>query len=170
MVAISLLRGVLLRDEIKVEYQAAELSRESQKIVVDIEGAVQKPGVYEMEVGSRLKDLLVLAGGYAEKADRVYSQKNLNLAEVVKDEEKIYIPFESDTTVGSGYAEAKSGQNKININTSSETELDTLVGIGSVKAGNIVKNRPYKTLEEMVTKKVITKKNLEDNKDRMTVY
>lgn len=170
MVAVSLFRGILLTSEVEVVYQMADSKTEKVKIVVDIEGAVQKPGVYEVSLNSRLKEVLVLAGGYSEKADRVYCEKNLNLAEIVKDAQKIYIPFTSDTSIGHGYVEPKNGLNMVNVNTSTESDLDTLVGIGSVKAANIVKNRPYKSLDEMVSRKIITKKNLEDNRERLVLY
>lgn len=167
--AIGLLRGVLLPRKIEVEY-IKNTSATKELIVVDIEGAVNKPGVYEFSAGSRIKDVLVRAEGYSSNADRGYCEKNINLASPLKDGQKIYIPLLDDTRDVLGYSEAKTGGNLININTASASELDTLWGIGEVRIDNIVKNRPYESVDDLVVKKVFTKQILEKNKDRVTVY
>jgi len=66
----------------------------------------------------------------------------------------------------------KSGEisGKININTASEAQLDTLYGIGPVRAGKIIANRPYSSIEELVSKKVLGESTLEKIKDQITVY
>ena len=58
----------------------------------------------------------------------------------------------------------------VNINTATDKELDTLWGIGEARIDGIVKNRPYQSVEELVSKKVLTKQILEKNKDKITVY
>lgn len=167
--AIGLLRGILLPRKVEVEY-IKNTSVTNEMIVVDIEGAVNKPGVYELSVGSRIKDALVRAEGYNSNADRSYCEKNINLASPLKDGQKIYIPLLGDTRDVLGYSEAKTGDKLVNINTASTSELDTLWGIGAVRIENIVKNRPYESVEDLVVKKVFTKQILEKNKDRITVY
>ena len=167
----SLSRGILMSRQVQIEYlDANDNPKIEAKLVVDIEGAVNKPGVYELQLGSRTKDVLVIAGGYTEKADREYCEKTLNLASPLKDGQKIYIPFVSDTPASAGYFEANNGSKLININTASESELDTLWGIGDARIESIVKNRPYGNLEELVTKKVFTKQILEKNSDKITVF
>ncbi len=167
----SLFRGILMSRQVQIEYLDSNKAANTEaKLVVDIEGAVNKPGVYELMLGSRTKDILVMAGGYAEKADREYCEKTLNLASPLKDGQKIYIPFVSDTPASAGYSEAKIGSKLININTASESELDTLWGIGAARIESIVKNRPYGSVEELVTKKVFTKQILEKNSDKITVF
>jgi competence protein ComEA len=167
----SLFRGILMSRQVQIEYlDSSKTANIEAKLVVDIEGAVNKPGVYELQLGSRTKDILVMAGGYAEKADREYCEKTLNLASPIKDGQKIYIPFVSDTPASAGYSEAKNGSKLININTASESELDTLWGIGAARIESIVKNRPYGSVEELVTKKVFTKQILEKNSDKITVF
>ena len=167
----SLSRGILMSRQVQIEYlDANDYPKIEAKLVVDIEGAVNKPGVYELQLGSRTKDVLVIAGGYTEKADREYCEKTLNLASPLKDGQKIYIPFVSDTPASAVYFEANNGSKLININTASESELDTLWGIGPARIESIVKNRPYGNLEELVTKKVFTKQILEKNSDKITVF
>lgn len=171
IVGISLFRGILANSELEVvQPDPLIANRETKKIFVDIEGAVVNPGVYEMNVGARIKDILVVAGGFSENADRSYIQKSVNLAEQLKDAQKVYMPFLSNTPQGTGYVEARSEEKVVNVNTASKQLLDTLWGIGEARADSIVKNRPYSSLEEMVAKKVITTQILEKNKNIMTVY
>jgi len=141
-----------------------------RKIVVDVEGAVMSPGVYELPVGSRVKDILVTAGGYSEKADREYCEKNLNLAQELKDGQKIYIPFITNTPSSAGYAEAKIESDMVNLNTASLKELDTLWGVGPARAETIVKNRPYGSLDEVVSKGGMTKQIFDKNTGKLVVY
>lgn len=170
---ISLFRGILVDRSVKVEYLSEDkigLTEANHTIFVDVEGAVIFKGVYELPVGSRVKDALISAGGYAEDADREYCEKMINMAEELKDGQKIFIPIVNNTNTIYGYNEANIAINIVNINTASVAELDTLVGIGSVRAESIVKNRPYQSIDELVSKKVIPSSVLEDNRDRLSVY
>jgi len=129
---VSFFRGALTDRQVRVEYLSGvgeSRAASGSGVYVDIEGAVMSPGVYWLAENARIKDLLVLAGGFSAKADRDYSQKNLNLAQILKDGQKIYIP-ESNSTLGiPGYAEAISGLDRVNVNTASLSELDTLWGV-----------------------------------------
>ena len=83
----------------EVEYLAGNGSRiksgmTEEMVWVDVAGAVEKPGVYELSKGSRVKDALVVAGGLSESAEREYLEKIINMAAEVEDGQKIYIPFE----------------------------------------------------------------------------
>ena len=171
VVVISLFRGIWASSELKVlQTNTTNVSNETKSIFVDIEGAVVNPGVYELSYGERIKDVLVKSGGFASDADRNYVAKTVNLAEQLKDGQKVYIPFASGTPEVLGYTEAKNGQILVNVNTASMQELDTLWGIGEARAESIVKSRPYSSLEDMVQKRVITTQILEKNKDVMSVY
>lgn len=170
---ISLFRGILLDRQVQVEYIAggnSVLGEANSTIFVDIEGSVIAPGVYELSEGSRMKDVLVMAKGLSDDADRLFCEKNLNMAELVKDGQKIYIPSIQSTGAPTGYGEAKSGVKMISINTATVAELDTLWGIGSARAEDIVKNRPYQSVDELVSKGVLTKSLVEKNIDKLSVY
>jgi len=65
-------------------------------IYVDIGGAVANPGLYGFEEGARLNDVLVQAGPFLDNVSFDWVSKQLNLAEPVKDHQKIYIPFDFD--------------------------------------------------------------------------
>jgi len=140
-------------------------------IFVDLEGEVQKPGVYEMPADSRLNDLLIRSGGLSAKADREWITTNLNLAQKLVDGAKIYIPERSEVlrSLGGG-GQAKNVPGKTNINTASLAELDNLQGIGEKRAADIIKNRPYQTIEELIKRKVIPQSIYEKIKDEIVAY
>lgn len=170
----SLFRGILVGSQVQIEYLSTESSGpkngEDLKIVVDVAGAVMKPGVYELVSSSRLKDALVAAGGYSEQADRTYCEKTFNLAQILKDGQKIYVPFLTDTPPLGGYSEANIDDKLININTATISELDTLWGVGPARSEAIVKNRPYQTVDDLVNKGVVSKQVLDRNRGVLSVY
>jgi DNA uptake protein ComE-like DNA-binding protein len=75
-------------------------SSEAKTILVDMEGAVVKSGVYKLPDNSRVQDGLVAAGGLSAQADRKYIAKNLNLAIKLSDGVKIYIPSLGEAVKG----------------------------------------------------------------------
>ncbi|MBA3925218.1 helix-hairpin-helix domain-containing protein [Listeria rustica] len=113
----------------------------TKSLIVDVKGAVNKPGVYELAPDSRVKDAILKAGGLALEAD----VKLLNMAQKVTDEMVIYagkVGEEGLAPVTTASAETGSADNaKVNINTADGTMLQTIPGIGAVKAQAIVDYR-----------------------------
>lgn len=151
------------------------------KIIVEISGAVEKPGVYNFEEGARVNDLLETSGGLSEKADTKWVEKNVNRASLLVDGQKIYIlSLDEQSSVlsanNSGVYQNTSGDNNqnigglININTADSKTLDTLPGIGPVYAQRIIEQRPYSTLEEFRKKTVVPTSTYEKIKNFITVY
>lgn len=146
------------------------------KILVDIEGAVISPGVYELEKDARIKDLMVKAGGLSVSADRVWFARNVNLASKLSDGSKIYIPSEGENISSS--SENSAGSNAlgasttglININSASESQLDSLPGVGPVTASKIIQGRPYQSLEDLLSKKAVSSKVFSQIKDKISIY
>ncbi len=142
------------------------------EIVVDVAGAVEKPGVYKLPQGSRIGDALVAAGGLSENADREWVAKTLNLASEVKDGGKVYIPVKNteretpSQSIGKGVTLGST----VNINTASVGELDALAGIGEVRAQAIVENRPYSSTEQIVAKAKVPESVYETIKDSLSIY
>jgi len=164
LVAVGLLSFLLTsQKEPEIEIISSEESQE--KIFVYLEGAVEKPGVYELPSETRLNDLLVRAGGLAATADRQWMAENLNLAQKLTDGIKIYLPFEGEET-----KETEEKNKKINLNKASLSQLDSLWGIGQKRAEDIIKNRPYQSIEELLTKKIIPQNVYEEIKDEIAVY
>lgn len=146
-------------------------------IAVDIEGAVIKPGMYSLAIGSRIRDALVSAGGLSAFADRVWVEKNLNLAAKLSDGAKIYIPRAGEaqntatnlTQTGIPQGGVVGSETLINVNSATGAELDTLPGIGPVTAEKIINNRPYSSVDELLSRKVVTDKVFSQIKDKITV-
>jgi len=154
-----------------IEIISSQDEAKSGSIFIDLQGAVEKPGVYEMPTNSRLNDLLILAGGLSSGADREWIETNLNLAQKLVDGAKIYIPERSETlrSLDEG-GQAKIVSNKINLNKASTSELDSLWGIGEKRAADIIKNRPYQTVEDLIKRKIIPQNVYEKIKDEVVAY
>ena len=128
-------------------------------IIVHVAGAVKKPGIVKLKEGSRVEDAVNEAGGLEDNADI----SNINLAYILEDGIKIKIPTLdekelSDNSyiiedIGDKVENSKSKKDKININTASESELETLEGIGASLAEKIVeyreKNGKFKNIEDI---------------------
>ncbi|KKS02782.1 MAG: Exogenous DNA-binding protein [candidate division WWE3 bacterium GW2011_GWF2_41_45] len=163
-------------------------------ISVEISGAVSNPGVYDLNDGSRIIDAIKTAGDFTPDYDYYWVSKNINLSQILKDEQKIFIPFEalgysvnqgscsqeifsslqpSSTTESSGSSATAAGTTsqgtgKVNVNTVTFDELDALPGIGATYAGKIVANRPYSGVEEFKEKSGLTNSVYEKIKDLIT--
>jgi len=84
-------------DAVEIENSDTNTSVSSTKIghiVVDLSGAVERPGIYSLDVGDRLADLISLSGGVTNDVSEKWLSKSLNLSSVLQDQQKIYVPFE----------------------------------------------------------------------------
>lgn len=110
-------------------------------IAVHVSGAVAAPGVYELEEGARVADAVELAGGFLEGA----AENALNLARVLNDGEQVVVPTVEEQAAQQTAAEASGGAagvgGKVNINTASAEQLDTLPGVGESTAQKIIADR-----------------------------
>ena len=142
-------------------------------LVVDVEGAIVRPGVYKLSPDARIQEALIAAGGLSSKADRTWVAKSLNLASRLTDGAKIYIPAvgENISAVGNVLGVQSSGNNSglININSASEKELDTLPGIGPVTAQKIISGRPYASIEDLLNKKIVGSKVFSEIKGKISI-
>ena len=115
----------------------------SNTIIVHIAGEVNNEGIYELAENSRIADAIDAAGGLTENA----VLDNINLASFLEDGCKIYIPKKEDEILENKDAEDNNLANKesknlkININTASQKELETLPGIGTLIAKRIIEYR-----------------------------
>lgn len=155
----------LAQREEGIEILPAE-EAEGGDIFVDVQGAVEKPGVYKLSSDSRINDLLIAAGGLSAEADRGWVAKNLNLAQKLSDGAKIYIPECDEAPRSLGVV----GHSKININAASKSELETLPGIGPAYAQRIIENRPYSTVDDLLQVPGIGPKKFEKIKEKITVF
>lgn len=144
-------------------------------IYVDIKGAVKVPGIYQLKNQQRIWDALALAGGVSEEADTA----QVNYAQKVKDQMIIYVPKKGESvaqsleTLQESAPAQQNQEEKINLNTATEAELQTISGIGAKKAQEIIRFRdeqgPFKTVEELKNVPGIGEKTVERLKDMLTV-
>ncbi len=149
---------------------------EKNIIVVDIDGAVKNPGVYELFEGDRVNAAIKKAGGLLDTA---YT-KELNKARLLADGEKIYIFEESEINYNvviiddSIYNTEETGvlNHKININIASKELLISLDGIGEVYSQRIIEYRDetkFTSIEDIKKIKGIGEKTFNNIKDKITV-
>ncbi|GAB4219264.1 MAG: helix-hairpin-helix domain-containing protein [Candidatus Microgenomates bacterium] len=155
------------------------------KIYIDVSGSVNNPDLYEAPNGTRLKDIIKKAGGLSETADKNYFYRNFNLARILNDQEKIYIPsiwevqsglFTENQTqfdlLSPNYSQTNNityESSLININQATIDELDTLPGIGKATAQKIIDNRPYQNLDDLINKKITNKTTYEKIKNLISL-
>ena len=151
--------------------------QEDTMIMVHIIGAVYAPGVYEVPYGSRVFQVLDLAGGHTSEADL----ELINLVAVVHDGLQIRIPaigdepqeiYQGQASQGTGTA-ATTADARVNINLANLTELQTLPGIGPVIAQNIIDFRDasggFNSIEDLLNVQRIGPAIFENIRDRVAV-
>lgn len=134
-----------------------------EDLLVDVAGAVIHPGIYRLAAAARFADALAAAGGLSAAADRNWVSRHLNLAQNITDGIKIYIPSVGESTTTGSTAIT----NTISINNASLTELDTLWGVGEARAKAIIEGRPYGSIEDLVTRKILPQNVVERNRDKL---
>lgn len=120
----------VLKTQINDDPQLKEIAKENEFIWVDLDGAVNNPGVYKIKNDARLFELIKLAGGLRNDA---YT-KDLNRSIKLFDEDKIYINSINEI-------DKEKESLKININTASKEQLMMLKGIGEAISSNILIHR-----------------------------
>lgn len=164
------------------EEESEEIS-EDVKIMVHVTGCVENTGIVVLSEGDRIIDAIEAAGGEKAEADL----NKLNLAYVLKDGDKLYVPSKLDDEEGEEYISDKSGNNivtegvgktmeqngMININTATKAELITLSGIGEATADKIIayreENGKFKTIEDLKKVPGIGDAKFENIKDKIMV-
>ena len=142
-------------------------SVQEEDIYVDIDGAIKNPGVYKVSEGTRLFQVIELAGGLKENA----STESLNRAETLYDGQKITI-YSTDTQ---NYEESPNDtkNGRVNINTADSITLQTIPGIGPSKAERIIDYRntegKFKKIEDIKNVTGIGDATFENIKDYITV-
>jgi len=150
----------------------------SGAIVVDVAGAVARPGVYHLAAGSRVADAIAAAGGYGPRvaADRVGAE--LNLAAPVRDGDRILVPSRDGTAPGASQApggpaaSGKPGAALIDLNHATAEALDSLPGIGPVTADKIIASRaekPFHSIDELRERGLVGQKTFDKLKPLIAV-
>ena len=162
--------GLELTDAVDAEGAGGQVA---PTIAVHVSGAVAAPGVYELEEGARVADAVELAGGFLEGA----AENALNLARVLNDGEQVVVPTAEEHAAQQSAAEASGGAagvgGKVNINTASAEQLDTLPGVGESTAQKIIADReangPFSSPEDLKRVSGIGDKKYAELADLITV-
>lgn len=165
-----------------------EDTEKTEKIKVDIKGYVKKPGVYELDSGTIVNDLIKKAGGLKSNG----TTENINLSKRLNNEDMIVVLSKtelkkqktsssatsntSSTTknreTSTSFSQVETTSKKVSINTASKEELMTLNGIGESKALAIIEyrtNTPFQTIEELQNVSGIGESVFEKIKDFITI-
>lgn len=156
----------------KQDFPKESLVQTTKMISIDVSGAVANPGVYQLKDGSRIEDAIKIANGFSENVNLEFVSKNLNMAQKLSDGSKVYVPSEGEQASSSymGTVAGATSKAKVNINTSSQSEIETLPGIGPVTASKIINGRPYQQIEDLFNKKIVSKAVFEKIKDSVGLY
>lgn len=140
----------------------------SKNIIAYISGEVNNPDVYELENDSRVKDLVLKAGGFTTDAD----QNNINLSQKLKDEQHVHIYKIGENIVIESSNDVNNQNSLININTATKEELMTLPSIGDSVSDGIIayreKEGKFNTIEDIKNVDRIGDKTFEKIKDLIT--
>lgn len=165
-------------------------------IVVHVAGAVKKPGVYSLPTTARVVDAVAMAGGATSQADL----ESINLAQTIVDTEQVFVPKRTvprsiarvaprlrprrntsssprgttvTTLVSSSPTPTSGATARVNLNTATATQLDTLPGVGPTTARAIIsyrtKNGPFRKIEDLLNVPGIGPSKLAALRDRVTI-
>ncbi|MCO8242327.1 helix-hairpin-helix domain-containing protein [Streptococcus suis] len=159
-----------------VEETSTEVSKEPSQLVVDVKGAVAKPGLYTLEADARVNDAVDAAGGLTSQAD----PKSINLAQKLSDEAVVYVASKDEnisvvasTTTSSAMSQEEKNTSLVNLNTATEADMQTISGIGAKRAADIIAYREangrFKSVDDLNNVSGIGDKTMESIRPYVTV-
>ncbi|WP_029186500.1 helix-hairpin-helix domain-containing protein [Streptococcus suis] len=159
----------------QTEETSREESEEPSQLVVDVKGAVTEPGIYYLDAGSRVNDAVEAAGGLTSQAD----PKSINLAQKLSDEAVVYVASKDEnisvvaSTTTSSAMSQEGNESKVNLNTATEADLQTISGIGAKRAADIIAYREanggFKSVDDLNNVSGIGNKTMESIRPYVTV-
>jgi competence protein ComEA len=149
------------------------------ELVVDVAGAVARPGLIRLPAGSRVGDAVMAAGGYAASADLEAAARDLNLAAPLDDGAKVLVPALSDAgTPAQGAVGDRTAGGTVtaggllDLNAADQAALEDLPGIGPVTAGRILEARaeaPFSSVDELRSRGLVGEAAFTRLRDLVTV-
>ncbi|HEL2122999.1 TPA: helix-hairpin-helix domain-containing protein [Streptococcus suis] len=160
----------------QTEETSTEVSEDPSQLVVDVKGAVEKPGLYTLEADARVNDAVEAAGGLTSQAD----PKSINLAQKLSDEAVVYVASKDEnisvvtsTTASSAMSQEEKNTSLVNLNTATEADLQTISGIGAKRAADIIAYREanggFKSVDDLNNVSGIGDKTMESIRPYVTV-
>ncbi|XJZ26291.1 helix-hairpin-helix domain-containing protein [Bacillota bacterium Lsc_1132] len=169
--------------ETKGQSEKQQPPQKTDIMIVDVKGAIKKPGVYQVSEKERVNDVILRAGGLTEEAD----SSQVNFAAKVQDEMVIYVPAKGEVQPAPPQTSAVAasspqpgntksgvtGKGKVNLNKADASELETLPGVGPAKAAAILdfrkQNGSFQSPDDLKKISGIGDKTFEKLKDLITV-
>lgn len=147
---------------------------DGRELVIDVQGAVLRPGIVHLPGGSRVADAIAAAGGYGPRVASERVGQSLNLAALLKDGDQVVVPSRDDhaPTGATASGTAANAGGPIDLNHATAAELDGLPGIGPVTAAKIVAARDeqaFASVDDLRTRKILGAATFEKVKDLVVV-
>lgn len=136
---------------IELEPATAAPTAAPSPLLVDVAGAVARPGVVRLPPGARVLDALAAAGGALPEADLV----GVNRAGFLRDGDRLYVPRAGEVVP----ARAAGADPRVDLNRAAAAELEALPGIGPGIAGRIIRareQRPFARADELQTRGLVS--------------
>jgi competence protein ComEA len=134
------------------------------KIIVDVAGAVARPGLHRLRAGDRVGDAIEAAGGFAPRVDLAAVSVALNLAQRLEDGSKVVVPGLGVDSPG----DATPDEGRIDLNRAGQAELETLPGVGPVTARKIIaarSERRFLTVRDLHSRGLVSRSVFDELKD-----
>jgi competence protein ComEA len=148
--------------------ETKEKKKETISIMVDVQGSVERPGVYQMNEGDRVIHAIQKAGGFLSDAEI----RSVNQAQKISDEMIIYVAKKGEDYTSETPASVQE-ETKININTADAARLQELSGVGPSKAESIItyreENGPFTSINQLLEVRGIGEKTIEEWKDKIVL-
>jgi len=137
------------------------------ELIVDVQGAVARPGIVRLLRGGRVADAIAAAGGYGPRVATDRIGTTLNLAALVRDGDQVVVPSRDDQlptvsasqrAVGGGGRGGSGTAGPLDLNRATATELDGLPGIGPATATRIIaarEEKPFTSIDDLRTRKIL---------------
>ena len=152
---------------VTTENEEETKDEEKEEITIHIIGEVKYPGIVILKSGQRIVDAIEAPGGETEEADL----NKLNLAQILNDGDKIYVPNKTDEI--EDYKDTTGESSTVNLNTATLEELTSLPGIGESTAQKIIdyrrQNGKFKAIEDLKNVSGIGESKFDNIKDKITV-
>lgn len=166
--------------------RAPAVAESRAAIVVDVQGAIVRPGIVRLPAGSRVGDAIAAAGGFGPRVATDRVGRELNLAAVLTDGDKVVVPSRDDplplggASVGAGGgggalgpdASPGGGGTQIDLNSATAAELDGLPGVGPVTAAKIIAAReeqPFTSVDDLRTRGIVGPATFDKIRDLVVV-